>query len=395
MTKVLITADRVITKPADPAIEDGAVLVDGEAILAVGSAAELDAVADASVTRLRCPGATVMPGLIDGHVHLAFDASEDPVRAVAQASRDELAGAMRARAERMLATGVTTVRDLGDRDALTVELRTAIASGAAVGPRILAATTPLTSRGGHCGFLGGEVATDDEVRSQIARNVAAGADLIKVMASGGALTPTGPRMWERQFPPDRLKLIVDEAARYGLGVAAHAHGTDVIADCVAAGVRTVEHCSWRTVDGISHDPRTSRAIAEKGIFVCRCISGDWKSFLGRLGEERAKAMTETVLRMREDGVRFLAGTDAGVPGARFDDYVGTLEFFAGVGFSPREVLEMATVNPAEALGSRSTGALGPGMSADLIVTDGNPLTDLGALRKIRHVFAAGRRSAAS
>ncbi|MFD0449266.1 hypothetical protein ACFQ10_54050 [Streptomyces indonesiensis] len=96
---------------------------------------------------------------------------------------------------------MTTIRDLGDRDALTVTLRTSIESGTATGPRILAATTPLTSRGGHCGFLGGEVTTDDEIRAQITRNVEAGADLIKVMASGGALTPSGPRMWEAQFSP--------------------------------------------------------------------------------------------------------------------------------------------------------------------------------------------------
>ncbi|WP_286160346.1 amidohydrolase family protein [Streptomyces yunnanensis] len=159
----------------------------------------------------------------------------------------------------------------------------------------------------------------------------AGADLIKVMASGGALTPTGPRMWEAQFT----------------------------------------------------------AIA-----VCRCVSGDWQLFRRQLGAERADAISETIRRMRKDGVRFIAGTDAGVPGAAFGDYVGMLDFFVTLGFGRCEVLDMATTGAAHALGLTDTGALTTGMRADLIVTDGNPLTDPTALRRIRHVFAAGRRAPA-
>jgi imidazolonepropionase-like amidohydrolase len=328
--------------------------------------------------------------MIDCHVHLAFDAGPDPIRAVADADPGELSAAMADRAEQMLAAGVTTVRDLGDRDALTVALRASIDSGARVGPRIVAATAPLTSHGGHCGFLGGEVTTDDDIRAQIAGNAAAGADLIKVMASGGALTPSGPRMWEAQFTPGQLQLIVEEAARRGLDVAAHAHGTETIAHCVDAGVRTLEHCSWRTAEGVVYDPEVTRRIVDKDIAVCRCVSGDWQLFLEQMGAERGKAMIEVILEMREAGVRFIAGTDAGVPGARFGDYVGMLGFFASLGFGHAEILDMATVNPARALGLSDTGVLAPGMRADLVVIDGNPLTELDALRRIQHVFTAGR-----
>ncbi len=390
LDEVLITADRVIAGPADRVTVDGAVLVASGVVTAVGAAAELDASVDARVPRLRCPGATVLPGMLDSHVHLVFDTGTDLIGAVANADPGELSTAMAQRARQLLAAGVTTVRDLGDRDGLTVTLRDSIASGAAVGPRIVAATAPLTSHGGHCGFLGGEVTTDDEIRTQIARNAAAGADVIKVMASGGALTPNGPRMWEAQFTPRQLRLIVEEAARHGLGVAAHAHGTETIGHCVAAGVRTIEHCSWRTAEGIVYDPEITRQIVDKDVAVCRCISGDWQLFLDQMGPERTKAMIDVIQRMREAGVRFIAGTDAGVPGARFGDYVGMLEFFASLGFTNTEILDMATVNSAHALGLPDTGTLAPGNRADLIVVDGDPLTDLTALRRIRHVFAGGR-----
>lgn len=390
MNKVLITADRVIAGPADQVTVDGAVLIESGVIASVGTAAELDASVDTQVPRLRCPGATVMPGMMDCHVHLAFDAGPDLMSTVANADTGELSTAMAERAQQLLAAGVTTVRDLGDRDGLTVALRNSIDSGATVGPRIVAATAPLTSHGGHCGFLGGEVTTDDNIRAQIARNAAAGADVIKVMASGGALTPNGPRMWEAQFTPRQLRLIVEEAARYGLGVAAHAHGTKTIGHCVAAGVRTIEHCSWRTAEGIVYDPAITRQIVDNDVSVCRCVSGDWQLFLEQMGPERGKAMVEVIQEMREAGVRFIAGTDAGVPGARFGDYVGMLEFFASLGFEYGEIVDMATVNPAHALGLSDTGVLAPGMRADLIVIDGNPLTELGALRRIRHIFTAGR-----
>ncbi|MFJ9691357.1 amidohydrolase family protein [Kitasatospora sp. NPDC101183] len=388
MNQLLITADRVITGPGGQTVENGAVLIDSGVIRAVGTANELESFASAKIERLRCPGATVVPGLIDCHVHLAFDAGPDPVRAVAEADPDNLLAAMAERAGQMLAAGVTTVRDLGDLDALTVTLREAVEAGKAAGPTILAATAPLTVSGGHCWFLGGEVTTDDEIRERIAHNATAGADLIKVMASGGALTPGGPRMWESQFTLEQLRLVVKEAARHGLGVAAHAHGTDAIADCVRAGVRTLEHCSWRTAEGVVYDPQITRRMVEGDVAVCRCVSGDWRLFLQQMGPERAEAMIGAIRDMRAAGVRFIAGTDAGVPGARFGDFVGMLEFFASLGFSNAEVIDMATTNAAHALGLSDTGRLAPGLRADLIAVDGDPLTDLSALRRVRHVFTS-------
>jgi imidazolonepropionase-like amidohydrolase len=389
MTEVLITAARVVIGPADRVLPDGAVLVRGGSIAEVGRSVDLEAATDARVPRMSCPDATVLPGLIDSHVHLAFDAGPNPIATAAHTDPDKLIDAMADRARAFIAAGVTTVRDLGDRAALTVALRNSEAAGTL--PRIVAATTPLTSPGGHCGVLGGEVSGAHQIRAQIAKNAAAGADLIKVMASGGALTPGGPPMWEAQFTPSELRLIVDEATVRGLPVAAHVHGTATIADCVNVGARTLEHCSWRTEQGIEFDPRIAQQIADRGIDVCRCVSGDWRLFLEQLGAERADALTDSIRAMRKSGVRFIAGTDAGVPGADFGDYVGMLEFFVSLGFTNAEALDMATVNAAAALGLTDTGTLARGKRADLIVVEGNALSEISALRRVRHVVLAGRQ----
>jgi imidazolonepropionase-like amidohydrolase len=233
------------------------------------------------------------------------------------------------------------------------------------------------------------VAGDDDIANRVRRNKSAGADLIKVMASGGALTPGGPPMWAAQFNRDQLRHIVRTAAEHQLPVAAHAHGTDTIADCVLAGVRTIEHCSWRAERGFHYDHDLAAEIVARDIAVCRCVSGDWRRFLQQLGPN-AEALIDTIMRMREAGVRFIAGTDAGVPGATFRDYAGMLEFFIELGFTAAEVLDMATVHPAHALDLGEVGGLRPGLRADIIVVDGDPLTDIRALHGPRLVMTRGR-----
>ncbi|MFD9890075.1 amidohydrolase family protein [Amycolatopsis sp. NPDC059027] len=386
---LLLSGSRVLVGPAGEFVDDGAVLVEDGMIRVVGPRQDVERVAGPGTPRRVFPDATILPGLIDSHVHLAFDSSADPLTAVAHADPARLLLGMAGRAQQLVSAGVTTARDLGDRDALSVVLRDAIAAGTLAGPRILAATSPLTCPGGHCGFLGGEVGTDAEIRERIKRVAAEGADLVKVMASGGALTPGGPKMWEPQFTAAQLRLIVAQAAGHGLGVAAHAHGTDTIAHCVEAGVRTLEHCSWRVASGLRYDHDLAREIAARRIGVCRCVSGDWRLFLTQLGRN-ADALVDSILRMREAGVLFIAGTDAGVPGARFDDYVGMLEFFAELGFGNAEIVDMATVNAAEALDLRDTGRLAAGLRADVLVVRGDPLTELSALRDVALVLTAGR-----
>ncbi|MEV7559093.1 amidohydrolase family protein [Streptomyces sp. NPDC089795] len=394
--RAVVSAGRTLTGPGGRVTVDGAVLYDRGRIVAAGPRAEVEAQAGPDVPRSAFPDGTLLPGLIDSHVHLALDAGPDPVACLQAASDAELYAGMAERAGRLLATGVTTARDLGDRGGLAVRLRDEIAAGHVPGPRLLSAGTPLTVPGGHCWFMGGEVEGVDAIRAAIRRNAAAGVDLIKVMATGGGITKGGPPSWQAQFTPVELASIVAEARRLGLPVAAHAHGTEGIAAAVAAGVDTIEHCTWMGRTGFDVREDLVDAIAARGIAVCPAASPDWRGFAERFGRERAEEMFGRLRWMAERGVRLLPGTDAGVPHAVFDGFVSSLEFFGHIGLDPAEILDLATTGAARALGiDGDTGRLAPGLRADLLVVDGDPLTDLAALRAVRMVVAGGRTAARS
>ncbi|MFG2486848.1 amidohydrolase family protein [Streptomyces virginiae] len=389
--RAVVSAGRTVTGPGGPVTLDGAVLYDGGRIVAVGPRAEVEAQAGPDVPRSAFPEGTLLPGLIDSHVHLALDAGPDPVACLKAASDADLYAGMAERAGRLLATGVTTARDLGDRGGLAVRLRDEIAGGHVPGPRLLSAGTPLTVPGGHCWFMGGEVDGTDAIRAAIRRNAAAGVDLIKVMATGGGITKGGPPSWQAQFTPTQLASIVAEARFFGLPVAAHAHGTEGIAAAVAAGVDTIEHCTWMGRTGFDVREDLVDAIAARGIAVCPAASPDWRGFAERFGRERAEEMFGRLRWMAERGVRLLPGTDAGVPHAVFDGFVSSLEFFGHIGLDPARIVDLATTDAARALGiDADTGRLAPGLRADLLVVDGDPLTDLAALRSVRLVVAGGR-----
>ncbi|MGP3684539.1 amidohydrolase family protein [Streptomyces sp. IBSNAI002] len=391
---MLITAGRILSGDTD--VTDGAVLVQDGIITAVGPRAEVEAKADGGEPRQDFPDSTLLPGLIDAHVHLVFDAGADPVATMQEASDEDLLEGMRKRADQLLATGVTTARDLGDRGGLALRLAQEIAAGTATGPRIIGAGAPVTPPGGHCWFLGGEVSTADEARALVRHNVAAGAKVVKVMAGGGGLTKGGAPSWKSQFGAEELAVVVEEAHQAGLKVAAHAHGTDAITDAVAAGVDTIEHCTWMTEDGFDLREDVLAQIIEKGIYVCPAVSPHWRMLPRFFGEEKAATMFGLVQRMAESGARLIAGTDAGVQRAGFDGIVGALGFYEHLGVSRDRILAMATTEAAAALGvDDQTGRIAPGYSADLLLVDGNPLEDLSALNAVRAVFTNGRQHQAA
>ncbi|MGW2685699.1 amidohydrolase family protein [Streptomyces sp. NPDC001414] len=388
---MLITAGRILTG-SGTYLEDGAILVENGTIAAVGPRAQMDSHSGPDGQRVAFPGATVVPGLIDAHVHLVFDGGSDPVATLHASDDESLVQDMRRRAHQLVSSGVTTVRDLGDRNHLALRLAAEIERGSVSGPRIVSAGTPLTAPGGHCHFLGGEVSGESAVRNLVQRNLTAGAAVIKVMATGGGLTKDGPKSWQSQFSTDELCALVDEAHRAGVPVAAHAHGTDGITAAVDAGVDTIEHCSWMTQDGFGLRPDVVGRIVAQGIAVCPAVSPHWKMVPRVFGEERAKVLFGQVKQMAEAGVRLIAGTDAGVQRTGFDGSLApALGFYAHLGIANDQVIDMATRLAAEALGlGETTGRIAPGFRADLLVVDGDPLSDLTALSQVRTVVAAGR-----
>jgi imidazolonepropionase-like amidohydrolase len=370
----------------DETVTDGAVVIGDRTVDWVGPAAALPA-EHLSVPRADYPGSTIMPGLIDSHVHLAFDGGPNPAARMRAETGEQQLMLMLRSARELLGIGVTTARDLGSRAYLAVAVRDAIAAGLARGPRLVVAACPITVTGGHCWFMGGEADSEDDLRRLVRTHHKHGADLIKVMSTGGFMT-TGSAPWYAQFTTTQLAVIVEEAARVDKPVAAHAHGTEGIRRAVEAGVTTIEHCSFvtETNERRFSESLTAR-IAEQGMFVCPTISGSAPYIAELAGIE----VGAHVKAMHDMGVRIIAGTDAGIDNNPHHQYVGGLEYLVTLGFQPVQVLAMATTEAAAALGlGATTGRLAPGYDADLIVVRGDPQADIAALRDLRRVIARGR-----
>lgn len=356
-------------------VEKPVVVLDGGTIVSVGTevpdAAEIVDLGDALLT----------PGLIDTHSHLVFSGVGTLEEQVA-VTDDELRERARANAQRALAAGITTIRDLGDRSYVTVDLVDDPAL-----PLIVAAGPPLTVVQGHCWFLGGECADRDALVAAVHERKERGCGVVKVMVTGGALTPTFP-MWKSQFDTDDLRAIVGEAHAVGLPVAAHCHGTAGIASAVEAGIDTIEHCTFFSEAGRSEpDEALLKAIAAARIPV--------SATLGRLpGIEPPpviKANYDTVIAglrlLREFGGIIVAGTDAGVGPAKPHDILPhAVTDFASIGMTFDESLQTLTAGAADVIGlGDRKGRLAPGYDADVRAASSDDFT------AVRGVWLRGTR----
>ncbi len=380
---------RALQPAASLLITDGRVTAVGEA-------------APEGVERIDFVAATILPGLIDAHVHLCFDASAAPVEHLAE--RDDAAALeqMAQAAAHALRAGVTTVRDLGARGDLSFRLREVVESGAVEGAHILAAGRPLTIPMGHCWFLGGVADDEAALLALVRTEVERGADVIKIMATGGAMTATSD-VTRPQFAAETLRRAVDLAHELGRPVAAHAHSRQGMREAVAAGVETIEHGTFVGADGARvHDEDLSLFAGSFTVLVPTLSpiggrAGTPGARAGALEPELSAAefwgrRRTDVGRLHAAGVRMIVGSDCGVGHTPHDSAIGEIIFLASTGVPPAAALAAATADSAEVLGIGSvTGRLAPGLRADVLVVQGDPLTDLDALRRPLAVFKAGRR----
>ena len=377
----VLTADLVLAGRELTPVRAGAVVVEDGTIGWVGRQGDL-----AAGLPVRALGAvTLLPGLIDCHVHPAFDGGPAPVARMLAEDDARQVALMLAGARRLLSVGVTTARDLGARGYLGVAVRDAIADGTARGPRLLTAGPPLTVTGGHCWFMGAEADTADDVRRTVRLHHRHGVDLIKVMATGGFMTP-GSAPWQDQYDGPELAAAVEEAHRVGKRVAVHAHAVAGIERSLDAGVDTLEHCSFVHPDGTYRVvPALADRIAASPAYVSPTWSVRTPQFMQWFPER--DWVLEPLYRA---GAKILASTDAGIDHLPHHGFPGALRAMGAAGLPNAEVLLSATSRAAAALGLGSvTGSLTAGLAADVIAVGGDPRHDLGVLDDLRLVLTRG------
>jgi imidazolonepropionase-like amidohydrolase len=376
MSKLTLRGGNVWDGLSDTARE-GPLAIDGE---------EISGLEVASGDSLDISGCTVIPGLIEGHAHLCFDATAGWRTTYDADSPTRMVLRMAAFGRRMLRAGITTVRDLGSPTALGIELRDAVGAGLAEGPRLLVAGAPITTTGGHCWFMGGECDGELGVRKQVREHVKAGTDWIKVMATGGNMTPR-TNTFAAQFTLEELRACIEEAHRLRRNVAAHAHGVEGIRVATEAGVDCIEHCSFTAPAGYELDQALIDEIARKGILVSPTVSIGFRNW----PDDGRKQQRGRVLKaLLDSGCKVLMSTDCGIPGVPHEALAGGMEVLQEcTDYSNVEILKLATSRSAELLELPDRGVIAPGKLADLLVVEGDPTADLSALGRVKFVFKGG------
>ena len=368
-----------------PPLRSAVIVVEDGRITAVGPAATTPAPAGAPVLDLG--DRFVMPGLVDAHSHISIVPGDGDQ--IGQLRQEAVPQALRATANlrRDLASGVTTLRVMTEERFLDVQVREAIEAGVIPGPRLLCGTRGITASNGH-GRAHSAFDGVDEIRRGVRENFQRGADHVKIFATGGVSSP-GTTLSASVYTRDEIRAAVEEALRVGKYAAAHAHGGPGLRLCVEEGVSTIEHAALATDEDVAlMKERGAWLICTFAIFMHRdgIEKGDGRqpAIMDKLRAAR-RVMAESFPRHLTSGVRFASGTD-GVHGAMPFE----LQTLVGLGVPAHEALLAGTRWAAEACRvDGETGSLAPGKRADLIAVDGNPLTDIGALDRVRLVMKNG------
>lgn len=399
--KTVLKVKAAIPQPGNGQVMERAALVlDDERITGLLSWEEADAAFPDAAVDFR-PDAWAVPGFIDAHVHLSFSCRNDPYLDMLEEMNSQPLMMLRLvrNAQASLLAGVTTVRDCGAATDGIFQLRDAIREGVLRGSGIVASGRPFTVTGGHCWYLNREVEGVDNVRREARETMKNGADFLKMMISGGNMTPNSGS-GVLQYSQAEVDAFAEEARMRGKMTSVHVHSTESIRIAVRAGVSTVEHCSFRGSDGaIDYDAALVDEMAEKGIILCPAFSASYRTPVSNFPPEKQqfwrvfrKERMDVTARIMEQGVRFALGTDAGCHLTEFSDYALCFNILREhLGMSNAAILECATQTAAECCGlGREIGSLEKGKRADITLLGGNPLEDLSCGGDVRAVYQYGR-----
>lgn len=356
---------------------------------------------------LEFPDTTLLPGLIDCHVHTNMPGDGRTGEDVDRDTDDRRLLRSARNAHLALVSGVTTLCDCGSWNRTAFSLKEGIDLGLVSGPRVLVSGPPITITGGHLWYMGGEVDGVDAVRRQVRWLIKAGADIIKVVASGGSTLTSDP--YRPSFDLEEIKTVTEEAHNRGRPVAAHCRSTVSINKALESKVDVILHCSFYDPDGsYRFDQPTAERLADSGVWVNpthalgllgraqlrrkrehEALTAEDDAMLIRMedGEERRK---EQFGRLTEIGVKLVGGSDSGWSYLPFGDFQSEVMSMTDFGLSPMQSILTGTRDAAEALGILSSvGTIEAGKVADLLLVDGNPAEDIARLRSVVAVFQAG------
>ena len=376
-------------------LPDRFIVVEGGSISDIRPMSDFPATPDGTV--MDVTGRTVMPGMIDCHVHLSIDGDADPIAQVVSDTAAMSVLRMARNAERTLAAGVTTVRDLGAKDHIDISFRRALDEGlATAAPRLILSGQPVTMTGGHCWQFGRQADGADDVRRAAREQIRAGADCVKLMATGGILTQ-GNEIGAAQLEEAEMRAAIEEADKAGKLTAVHAHGASGIKNGIRAGVQSVEHAYFLDDEGIDLMLKRDVWLVPTAAAVDLVVRNGVDTGIPPDVVEKAEAAIESqrasCARALRSGVRVAMGTDAGTPWNRHGENAQELAALVSLGMGPMDAIRATTIRGAELLGlSDRLGTVEAGKAADILVVDGDPLEDISVLcapERIATVFQNG------
>jgi imidazolonepropionase-like amidohydrolase len=397
---VVVTADRMVDVLTGRVVEEPVVVITNGRIASVVGRGGARPIIPGGARRIDLPGKTLLPGLIDMHVHLDSNPRYGGYTGLQFTDMFWVAQGVQ-NARDMLRAGFTTVRNVGSDNYADVGYKQAIDEGLMIGPRIVPAAHALGATGGHCdqtylppSFAARGKAVGDgpqELRTRVREQRKYGAEVIKVCATGGVFS-RNTEPGQQQLSEEELRAIADEAHQWGLKVAAHAHGAAGIKAAIRAGIDTIEHASLIDAEGI-------RLARERGTWLAMDIyNTEYTQAEGarngvlednlRKDREIAQIQRDNFRAAHRAGVKMVYATDAGV--MPHGTAGGQFRWMVQYGMTPMEAIQSATRNAAQALGrEKDVGAIAPGRYGDLIAVDGDPLADVRQLENVDVVIKGG------